>query len=104
MLVTELVLSGQVREKDLLFAPTKQFERSSAKLQEYILKLRQKHEDDVQSAAYELKDLLRGSIITDSPAQTKAVFATLTSMQHARVFEVKNGFRPKEGQTFNPED
>ena len=103
MLVTELVLSGQVKEKDLLFAPTKQFERSSAKLQEYILKLRQKHVN-VQSAAYELKDLLRGSIITDSPAHTQAVFATLTSMQHARVFKVKNGFRPKEGKTFNPED
>ena len=47
---------------------------------------------DIQTAVYELKDLLRGSIITDSPQETLRVFNAITSMQSARVLLVKNGF------------
>ena len=59
---------------------------------------------DIETAVYELKDLLRGSIITDSPEETLRVFNAITSMQSARVLLVKNGFKSKEGKQFNPEE
>ena len=59
---------------------------------------------DIETAVYELKDLLRGSIITDSPEETLRVFNAITSMQSARVLLVKNGFKAKKGKPFNPED
>jgi len=51
-----------------------------------------------------LKDLLRGAVITDSPAETAKVFNLLTSLHFAKVVEVKNGFQDKPGKPFNPAD
>ena len=59
---------------------------------------------DIETAVYELKDLLRGSIITDSPEETLRVFNAITSMKSAHVLLVKNGFKVKKGKPFNPED
>jgi len=62
--VEELVKGGIVKAKDFKFAPTKLFERSKQKLLQYFKKLKTKSE--IETALYELKDLLRGSVTTDS--------------------------------------
>jgi hypothetical protein len=49
-----------------------------------------------------LKDILRGAVTTDTPAQTEKVFKLLTSLPFAKVFEVKNGFQDKKGKPFDP--
>jgi len=46
------------------------------------------------------RDILRGSIITDSYEETKSVFEAITNLEYARVYHVKNGFNnmfDKEG-------
>lgn len=76
--VDALVKSGLVHINDFKFAPTKLFERSKTKLLQYLEKKQNKDGDynnkDIknaldelkETALYELKDLLRGSITTDS--------------------------------------
>jgi hypothetical protein len=51
-----------------------------------------------------LKDLLRASVITDTPAESENVFDMLTSLPFAKVVEVKNGFQDKNGKPFDPAD
>ena len=57
---------------------------------------------EIESCLYMLKDILRGAVTTDTPAQTEKVFKLLTSLPFAKVFEVKNGFQDKKGKPFDP--
>jgi len=57
---------------------------------------------EIESCLYMLKDILRGAVTTDTPAQTEKVFNLLTSLHFAQVVEVKNGFQDKDGVPFNP--
>lgn len=99
-----------VKEEDFKFPGVKELPRSKQKVLNYIKKMENKFktkglsDKDIQTAVYELKDLLRGSIITDSPEETLRVFNAITSMHSARVLLVKNGFKAKEGKQFNPEE
>ena len=51
---------------------------------------------------YDVKDLLRGSIITNSPENTYEVVQALFKLDKAKVVELKNGFVPKDGEVFDP--
>jgi len=57
---------------------------------------------EIESCLYMLKDILRGAVTTDTPAQTEKVFNLLTSLHFAQVVEVKNGFQDKDGVPFDP--
>jgi len=95
-----LVKKGLVQPADFLFADIKGFERSNQKMCENLEKnkKKQKTEDagkDIESTLYTLKDLLRGSVITDSAEETIRVFKVLTSLPDANVVQVKNMFNNK---------
>ena len=51
---------------------------------------------------YDVKDLLRGSIIIDSPEKTKTVVESLFKLDKAKVVQLKNDFVLKEGEIFDP--
>jgi hypothetical protein len=97
--------TGLVAPEDFLFAPVKGYERSVVKLLDYTRDrknaLSGKGSRALASSLYDLKDLLRGSVITDSPKQTSAIFQALASLKNAQVVQVKNGFadKTKDGRT-----
>ena len=107
LLIEALVESKLVKEEDFMFAGVKAYERSSHKLLEYIdekrNKLLQKNENaEAESSVYDLKDLLRGSIISDSAAQTKQIVEKMFGLKHAKVVDMKNGFKSEDGKPFDP--
>ena len=66
-----------VGDKDFLFAPVKQYERSSQKLKEdYISALKKEDFRNVRSALMKIKDILRCSIICATPEVTVKVWIT----------------------------
>jgi len=101
------VKSGVVTEEDVLFAPTKAYERSEQKLLDYTketqARLAKAGLTKPESSLYCLKDILRGSVTSDSPHQTKAIFAMLTNLPGTKVVLIKNGFaNKKNGDAFDP--
>lgn len=58
--------------------------------------------DVPESSLYLLMDILRGSVTTYSPEQSKAIFELLTSLPNTKVVKVKNGFADKDGKAFDP--
>ena len=51
-----------------------------------------------ESALYEIKDLLRMSLITDSPEETIEIVNAMNNLKNVQVVQVKNGFEPKKGK------
>ena len=106
LLLEALVESKLVKEEDFMFAGVKAFERSSHKLLEYIdekrTKLLNEGKTAAESSVYDLKDLLRGSIISDSAAQTKQIVEKMFGLKHAKVVDMKNVFKLKGDKPFDP--
>ena len=104
LLLDALVDNELVEEEDFMFAGVKAFERSSHKLLEYIDEKRKLKEGKAaaESSVYDLKDLLRGSIISDSAPQTKQIVEKILGLKHAKVVEMKNGFKSKGNKPFDP--
>ena len=105
MLAKALVHTGKVASKDFKFADVKAQERSSQKLLEQTEEIKadrtEKEIKGSESSLYKLKDLLRGSIITDSVEETEDIVEALLNLDNAKVYEFKNGYNPKEGETAN---
>jgi len=55
-----------------------------------------------ESALYEIKDLLRMSLITDSPEETIEIVNAIYNLNNVQVVQVKNGFETKKGEEFDP--
>lgn len=49
-----------------------------------------------------IMDILRGSVTSYSPQQTKTIFDLITSLPNTKVVKVKNGFADKNGKKFDP--
>jgi len=49
-----------------------------------------------------IMDILRGSVTSYSPQQTKTIFDLITTLPNTKVVKVKNGFADKNGKTFDP--
>jgi len=105
MFTNALVESGVVKKKDIRFAPPKAFARSLQKLTEYSeesqARLAKSGCTRPVSSVNMIKDILRGSVESDSPAQTQAIFSVLTNLPHMKVMLVKNGFADKNGKIFD---
>ena len=98
-----------MKAKDFLFAGVKDYDRSSIKMLNYIEKNKSKMkqlgpEKFLQTALYDLKDLLRGSIITDSAEATEKVVGALFTLGNAQVVAMKNGFQQEVGKEFDPNE
>lgn len=87
-----------------MFASVKAYARSSQKLLEYIDKKKNAGFAEAVSSLYDLKDILRGSIISDSAAQTKHIVEEMLKLQDVHVISIKNGFKDKKDKPFNPDN
>jgi len=58
----------------------------------------------INSVLYELKDLLRGSVISYSVEQTENILEVLSSIKNAKVYLFKNGFISTEDKPFMKEN
>lgn len=100
-----IVESNLVNAEDFKFAGVKGFDRSNQKLLEYIEKKKTKRFkkgiEESESALYDLKDLLRGSIISDSADQTIKLVEKLFELDNIKVVSMKNGFEHEEGTEFD---
>ena len=85
--VKSLLKSGIVKSKDFEFVGVKGLSKRKQKLLQYLDK---KGEFDIETALFELKDLLRGSIITDSYDHTEKVFNAIANLSLTKVVQVKN--------------